>query len=126
MATTVAPAVDNRPISNDSSTLQDQRTFRQKYVDIQYNYDLFSALALEFLCTVVFVYAIMQIPYIQYSLAMSGLIVAFAAYMVIYAFFYRCGAIFNPCITLGLMVTGKFNLIKGTTRQCTALALALV
>ncbi len=88
-------------------------TFREKYIDQEYNWEFWSSIALEFVATIVFILGIMQIPYIGLGPVVSGLIVFFLAAVTIYAFAPRCGAPFNPCITLGLMCGGKINLIKG-------------
>lgn len=97
-----------------SPVSKDTRTFKEKYIDLEFNWELLMSVSLEFVASITFIFGIMQLPYLGLGSAVSGLIIAFIAIVTIYAFGPRCGAPFNPCIVVGLMFGGKINLIKGT------------
>ena len=94
--------------------MSSNQTFKEKYIDLNYDWDLVFELSAEFICTIIFVLGIFTFPLYQWGAAITGFAVFMIATFVIYTFGRRCGALFNPAIATGLMCAGKLNIIKGT------------
>lgn len=92
----------------------EQKTFKEKYVDLKWDANLCLTLITEFIATITFIFGIMNLVQLGGGAAFVGFAIASIATVVIYAFGPRCGAPFNPAIVAGLMVAGKINLIQGT------------
>lgn len=90
------------------------QTFKEKYIDLKYDWDLAFELSAEFICTIIFVLGIFTFPLYQWGSAITGFAVFMIASFVINTFGRRCGALFNPAIATGLMFAGKLNIVKGT------------
>lgn len=89
------------------------KTFREKYVDQKFDKNFLWVLMTEFICTIIFIFGIMNLPQLSGSAAFNAFTIAAIATSIIYAFGPRCGAPFNPAIVTGLMCGGKMNIIKG-------------
>lgn len=89
-------------------------TFKEKYIDLKYDWNLLLTLCTEFVCTTIFNTAIMSLGFLQMGPEVNALVIFFVAAVVIYAFGPRSGAPFNPAIVLGLMCGLKMNLVLGS------------
>lgn len=90
------------------------KTFREKYVDQEFDLSFFWTLMTEFISTTIFIFTIMNLAvlrgiptaYVAFAVACIGLV-------VIYAFGPRVGTPFNPAIVVGLVLGGKMSLLRG-------------
>lgn len=93
-------------------------TFKEKYIDLTYDWNLLVTLCTEFVCTTIFNTAIMSLGFLRMGAVSNALVIFFIAAVVIYAFGPRSGAPFNPAIVLGLMCGLKMNLVLGILITC--------
>lgn len=84
------------------------------------------ALAAEFLCTFIFIFTICSQGLHPWGAASSAIATSLVAVAIIYAFGGLSGAHFNPAVTVGAMVGGKIDPIKGAMYIVLQLAAALL
>lgn len=89
------------------------KTFKEKYVDQKFDLVFAWTLMTEFIATIIFIFAIMNLVVFPFPSAYAAFLIASIALCVIFAFGARCGAPFNPAIVTGLVCGGKMNIIKG-------------
>lgn len=84
------------------------------------------ALVAEFVCTFIFIFTICSQGLQPAGAASSALATSLVAVAIIYAFGALSGAHFNPAVTVGAMVGGKIDPIKGAMYIALQLAAALL
>lgn len=92
---------------------------RPSHTMLEFNHSLLQAVIAEFMCTYIFIFSICAVALNESTLLLGtdatsgGLVTAFTAIAIIYAFGDTCGAHFNPAVTVAAMVGQRINVLKG-------------